>query len=164
MSEAHEKKHTALSEMDPLMREKLREGGAVSFSPKGTSMLPMLRSSGDSVTLVEPPARLRKGTVALFVSTNADGERKYVLHRLVDIRKGRLVFMGDNRKRTDETVSRDSVIGVVSGFTRKGKEYSGREARIRLYSRYMVLTRSVRPPALKLLRSVIGMRKLFKKQ
>ena len=47
MSETPEIKYAALSEMETLIREKLGNGGSVTFSPKGISMLPMLRSAGD---------------------------------------------------------------------------------------------------------------------
>ena len=155
MIEAHEKRHTALAEMDPLMREKLKEGGCVTFSPKGTSMLPMLRSRGDSVTLEKPPARLKKGMVALFIARDPHGGTKYVLHRLVKLRGGRCIFMGDNRSSADEPVAPEDVIGVVRGFTRREKRYSGDETAYKLYSRYMVATRGFRRIALKLLKLMI---------
>lgn len=93
MSEEKRKLHAQLSQMEALMEEKLREGGSVSFSPKGVSMLPMLRAEGDTVTLEKPPARIKKGTVALFISREGDEER-FVLHRLVKTRGGELVSAG----------------------------------------------------------------------
>ncbi len=154
MSEAPEKMHTALSEMEAVIREKLEDGGTVTFSPKGTSMLPMLRSSGDSVTLTKPPARLKKGKVALFISTNGEGERRYVLHRLVKTGRKGLIFCGDNRITADDPVPAEAVIGVVSGYESRGRRYTERELWYRLYRRWMVCTRSFRRPALRFQNSV----------
>ena len=148
--------------MDALMREKLEDGGSVKFSPRGTSMLPMLRSSGDSVTLVKPPARMKRGTVALFLSEGEDGARKYVLHRLVRIRKGRYVFLGDNRIKPDPDAESGDVIGVVADFRRRGRAFTGREFLWRLYSGWMVATRGVRRPALGLQHFVYGIWKKLK--
>ena len=148
MSAPLEIKHTALSEMEALMREKIEQGGSVTFSPKGKSMLPMLRSSGDSVTLIRPPARIKKGTVALFISKTGDEERKFVLHRLVKIKKDRLIFCGDNRRSCDEPVLYEDVIGVVSGYESRGKTYTERELWYRIYRRWMVATSSCRGAAL----------------
>lgn len=147
MSAAPAKKQTHLSEMETVIREKIAEGGSVTFSPKGTSMLPMLRTSGDRVTLVKPPARLKKGKVALFVYDGEEG-RKYVLHRLVAVKDGKLIFCGDNRVTHDEPVEYDDVIGVVSGYESRGRSYTERELWYRLYRRWMVLTRGFRRPAL----------------
>lgn len=150
MSGAAEIKHTALSEMEAVMREKLEEGGSVSFSPKGKSMLPMLRSSGDSVSLVKPPARIKKGTVALFISKNEAGERIFVLHRLVRIRGEKLIFCGDARFSCDEPASYEDVIGVVEGFETRGRRFTGNELRWRLYRNWMIVTAGFRTPVLKL--------------
>ena len=135
------------------MVEKLREGGAVTFSPKGTSMLPMLRSGLDSVTLKKPPAKLKRGTVALFISSGSE-ERKYILHRLVRIKNGEYTFCGDNRLTADSPVPYENVLGVVTEFVRKGKKRSIRSFIYGLYSFYMVSTVGIRRFTLRLERSV----------
>ena len=149
MDEASKKLHTSLYEVEDLLTEKLVSGGRVTFSPKGVSMLPMLRAEGDSVTLVRPPARIKKGTVALFIS-EADGERKYLLHRLVAVKNGEYLFCGDKRKVCDPPVSADAVIGVVDGYTSRGREHSLREPWYRVYSAWMVATYRIRKTSLKI--------------
>ena len=150
--------------MEPLMEEKLREGGKVRFSPKGVSMLPMLRSEGDAVTLEKPPARIKKGTVALFISNDGD-ERKYVLHRLVRVRGDELVFCGDNRSECDAPVLRGDVIGVVTGYESRGKKRSLRAPWYRLYSLWMVATCGIRPKAKRVQNFIYkAWKKLFRKK
>lgn len=139
----------ALEELSGLFAEKLEEGGTVAFSPRGTSMLPMLRAYGDSVTLISPPARLKKGTVALFVSKKEDGSNKYILHRLVKIKDDKLIFCGDHRSECDPPVGRDAVIGVVSAYRSRGKDRSLKSLFYRLYSFWMVHTTGFRGLALK---------------
>lgn len=137
-------KTTDLAQMEGLVMEKLAQGGSVTFSPKGTSMLPMLRAAGDSVTLKKPSARLKKGTVALFISHDEEGKRKFVLHRLVKYEGDALVFMGDNRRFCDPPADREDVIGVVCAFTRKGREHSCSAPWYVLYSAVMTATRGTR--------------------
>jgi hypothetical protein len=63
--------------------------------------------------------------------------------------------MGDNRSSADEPAAPEDVIGVVRGFTRREKRYTGDETAYKLYSRYMVATRGFRRIALKLLKLMI---------
>lgn len=143
------RKHSAaLDELSDLFAEKLAAGGRVSFSPKGTSMLPMLRVKGDTVTLKAPPARFKTGMVALFVIKEEDGSDKYILHRLVKIKDGKLTFCGDHRKEHDAPVDGSAVIGVVESYNSRGREHSTNELLYRVYSRWMVLTARHRRAAL----------------
>lgn len=156
--------NTALSEMEAVMTEKLDQGGSVSFSPKGKSMLPMLRSEGDSVTLKKPPARMKKGTVALFVS-NEGGKRHYVLHRLVREKDGLLTFCGDNRRECDEPVPFENVIGVVTEYESRGKKHSLNEVWYRLYSLWMISTYGIRNVSIKAERLIYRVwKKLFRRK
>ena len=139
MGASPKKINTELAAVIGVMLEKLESGGSVAFSPKGVSMLPMLRASGDTVTLVKPPARLKKGMVALFVSGEG-AESKFVLHRLVRIRGEELIFCGDNRLECDEPVKRDAVIGVLTEYESRGKRRSVRAPWYRLYSFWMRAT------------------------
>lgn len=136
--------HAALADMEAVMVEKLNAGGTVSFSPKGVSMLPMLRDGGDTVTLKKPPAKLKKGTVALFVITDAPEGRKFILHRFMGMKKGLCVFCGDNRVTCDPPVPYENVIGVVSEYERNGRKHSLNELWYRFYTAWMVMTPGIR--------------------
>ena len=151
--------------MEGLIRSRLKEGGSVSFTPRGGSMLPMLRANGDSVTLTAPPERIKRGTVALFVLRSGD-EKKYVLHRLVsaDRKKGEHVFMGDKRTDCDPPVKREDIIGVVTAFTSRGRASDMKEPGYKLYSAWMTATRRIRPVSFRLQSAAWRVwRKLFRK-
>ena len=65
----------------PLFLEQFQSGRSVRFSPRGISMLPMLRQEIDSVVLSAIPDRLEKYDLPLY--RRDDG--KYVLHRILCI-------------------------------------------------------------------------------
>ncbi len=163
MDEARKTVHTELREMEAVILETLASGGEVSFSPKGRSMLPMLRDGGDSVTLKAPEERIPRGAVALFV-TNEGGGRRFVLHRLVKKSGGRLVFCGDNRRECDEPVDRAAVVGVVVRYESRGKKHSLKEPWYRVYCAWMVATYGVRSMALKLQKRVYLLWKRLRKR
>ena len=50
-------KLVSIEEIVPIMKEQMAEGGKVSFTPKGNSMLPLFRSDRDVVTLSPPGSR-----------------------------------------------------------------------------------------------------------
>ena len=140
--------------MEGLIRSRLEEGGTVSFTPKGGSMLPMLRANGDSVTLGYPPEQIKRD------------EKKYVLHRLVSVdrRRDKYVFCGDKRTECDPPVKREAVIGVVTGFVSRGRASDMKEPGYKLYSAWMVATRHIRPVSFKLQSAAWRVwRKLFRR-
>ena len=51
-------KEVGLDDVMQIIAEKLETGGSVTFNPKGTSMLPMLRDGDDTVVLSKPKGRL----------------------------------------------------------------------------------------------------------
>lgn len=101
--------------------EKLNAGGTVTFTPSGTSMMPMLRDGEDAVTLTKPKGRLRLYDVPLYRRDNG----KYVLHRVVDFgNNGTYVLCGDNQFHKEKNIRDDQIIAVVTGFVRKGTAYT----------------------------------------
>lgn len=138
---------TELAELSSVLVEKLGEGGSVAFSPRGVSMLPMLRAHGDKVTLKKPPAHLKKGTVALFISRSDDGGKRFILHRLVRVKGEELIFCGDRRLECDPPVRHEDVLGVVTEYVSRGHKHSVTEPLYRLYSFWMVHTVGVRTAA-----------------
>jgi hypothetical protein len=156
--------NTGLSDMEELIRERLASGGSVSFSPKGTSMLPMLRTAGDSVTLAPPPARIKKGTVALFVSKQDEG-RSFTLHRLVRIKNGEYYFCGDRCPECDPPVRREDIIGCVSEYVSRGKKRGVNEPWYRFYSFWMVHTSGIRRFSMKVQERIYSLwRRLFRRR
>lgn len=130
---------TQLDSLMPLIRERLAAGQNVCFSPRGISMLPMLRQERDSVTLSPLPEKLKKYDLPLY--RRRDG--KYVLHRVVKVGET-YTCMGDNQFTPEPGLTHDQMIAVVSGFTRDGRVWSVKDFRYRLYCRLWHSSRPVR--------------------
>ena len=59
-------KEVGLDDVMQIIAEKLEAGGLVTFNPKGTSMLPMLRDGDDTVVLSKPKGRLHLFDLPLY--------------------------------------------------------------------------------------------------
>lgn len=129
----------AMKEMVPLICEILAFGKSVRFSPKGISMLPMLRQGLDSVVLSPLPEQLKRYDIPLY--RRPDGS--YILHRIVEVGET-YTCMGDNQFTPEPGVKRDQMIGVVSGFYREEKFHDVQEWEYRLYSRVWYHSRHLR--------------------
>ena len=134
--------HETLSSMDamvPLMKEALSLGRSVRFSPKGISMLPMLRQGRDSVVLSPAPERLRKYDIPLYLRDNG----QYVLHRIVES-GDTYTCLGDNQFQAEPGVRADQIIGVVTAFYRDERMIPVTNIGYRLYCRLWHHTRPLR--------------------
>ena len=107
----------------------LSHDGTLVYRTRGVSMEPMLRQNRDLVVIRVPSSRLRKFDVALYRRG-----RNYVLHRVIKVCDGHYLIRGDNTYAV-ETVPDSAVIGVLTGFQRKGKEHEVSERGYRLYVR-----------------------------
>ena len=95
----------------------LERDGHLVYKTKGVSMQPMLKQDRDLVIISVPSSRLKKYDVALYKRGDT-----YVLHRVIRVKDDHYLIRGDNTYSI-EHVPFDSVIGVLTGFQRKGKEY-----------------------------------------
>ena len=109
----------SLAELMPLIEEQLESGQSVRFSPKGVSMLPMLRQGRDQVTLTALHGSPKKYDILLY----RRGNGSFVLHRVVKI-GNTYTCIGDNQFVYEKDIKRDQIIAVVSSFWRDGREYS----------------------------------------
>ena len=116
--------------------ELLRRDGKLVYRTKGVSMEPMLRQNRDLVIIRSPSARLKKNDVALYRRGKA-----YVLHRVIGVRKDHYLIRGDNTYAL-ERVPDSAVVGVLTGFLRKGKQY---EVTDRRYQRYIRIWNALYP-------------------
>jgi hypothetical protein len=132
-------KQVTLDELMPLIREQLACGQAVTFFPRGVSMLPLLREGRDSVTLSAPPQRLKKYDIALYQRQNG----QYVLHRAV--RCGdTYTFIGDNQFSLEKGIAHNQIIAICTAFSRDGKRMSANAFQWRLYAFLWSLSRPLR--------------------
>lgn len=128
-----------LDTMMPLIRERLAAGQQVRFSPRGTSMMPMLRQGVDSVVLSPLPETLKKYDLPLYQRKNG----QYVLHRIVSV-EDTYTCIGDNQFVVETGLEYSQMIAVVSGFSRGGREYSVGDLAYQLYCRFWHCSRPVR--------------------
>ena len=117
-----------MEDLMPLISESLAAGRSIRFSPKGISMLPMLRQGRDTVTLSAVEGTLRKYDIPLYRRDTG----AYVLHRVVVVEET-YTCIGDNQFALETGIRPDQIIGVVTAFTRKGKDYTVKDGRYRLY-------------------------------
>ena len=123
-------KQVAIEDIIEIMTEKLNNGGRVTFTPRGKSMLPMLRDGEDVVILEKPKGRLRMFDVPLY--KRKDGS--YILHRVVsNDSQGNYVLCGDNQSVYEYGITDEDIIGVVVAFIRKGKLYQINSLKYRMY-------------------------------
>ena len=128
-----------LEDLMPLIRERLAAGQSVKFSPRGTSMLPMLRQGVDSVVLSPLPERLQKYDLPLYQRKNG----QYVLHRIVEAGET-YACVGDNQVDLEPNLRHEQMIALVTSFTRGGKTIAVTDTGYRLYCRFWCATRPVR--------------------
>lgn len=135
-------KELQIEQLVPLWKERLEAGQKVQFSPKGISMLPMLRQGRDSVQLALPPERLKRHDIIFY--QRDDG--KYVLHRIIKADEAGLVYtcLGDNQFVKEHGLRRDQVIAIVTEFTRGKRRYNVTDPRYRLYCFLWHYSRPVR--------------------
>lgn len=135
-------KEVQLDDIIDLMLDKLASGGTVTFTPNGTSMLPMLRDGEDAVILRSTGGkRLHLFDVPLYRRDNG----QYVLHRVIDFcRDGSYVMCGDNQFTKEKGIRDDQIIAVLAGFHRKGQMYTPQSFRYRIYINFWYYTRPIR--------------------
>ena len=115
--------------MSVTFEEILARDGILVYRTRGKSMEPMLRQNRDLVTIRPPSSRLKKYDVALY---RRGGE--HVLHRVIKVEEDRYLIRGDNTFSL-ENVPDGSVIGVLTGFVRKGKKHGVADRGYRFYVR-----------------------------
>ncbi len=129
-----------LNDLMPAIKAQLQSGGTVRFSPKGTSMLPMIRQGVDTVVLSPLPAELKKYDLPLYQRDNG----QYVLHRIVSVNDGVYTCIGDNQFELEYGVRHDQMIGLVTAFYRKEKACSTNHLSHRIYCRFWHWSRGIR--------------------
>ncbi len=112
-----------MRDMLPLIKETLSVGCSFEFIPGGESMLPLIRGGKDAVTLSQLPERLSAGDIILYERENGQA----VLHRIIWERKGEFYFCGDHQVCAERGITREMMVGVVSGIKKDGRTISVRE-------------------------------------
>lgn len=130
---------TSMDALMPLFREQLEAGRTIRFSPRGISMLPMLRQGKDSVVLSPLPEKLKKYDLPLYQRDNG----QYVLHRVVEAGET-YTCVGDNQFALENGLRHEQMIALVTAFDRGEKSHSVEEWQYKLYCRLWHISRPVR--------------------
>ena len=125
----------------------LQNGGKANLMITGVSMKPMLTEGRDTVILIPITEDPVAGDIVLYRRDNG----QFVLHRIIRITPESYLISGDNQYALEE-VSRQQMLAVVSGFTRKGRVYALQEPGYRLYCWVWVKLFWLRKPYIKLRR------------
>ena len=129
----------SMEELVPLIRERLAAGQSVHFSPRGISMMPMLRQGIDSVVLSPVSERLKKYDLPLY--QRDDGT--YILHRIIRVEDA-YTCMGDNQFVPEPGLRHDQMIAVVTAFYRGERKHTVSEPGYQIYCRLWHYSRPVR--------------------
>ena len=128
-----------LEDLLPLIQEGLESGKTVRFSPRGISMLPMLRQGIDNVVLSPVPAKLKKYDLPLYRRSSG----QFVLHRIIKVGET-YTCMGDNQFDPEPGLRHEQMIGLVTAFTRGSKQISVTDIRYQIYCRVWHYSRPLR--------------------
>ncbi len=126
--------------MFPLINEQLESGGSTSFAIHGTSMKPMMKDRVDSVRIVKPTNPPKKYDIIFY--RRSDGQ--FVLHRIVGVKDGGFICRGDNQTVDEFPVPSESIIGIVTDYTKNGKWQKIDRFSQKCYSRFWVNTVGIR--------------------
>lgn len=108
----------------------LKENGTLTYTFKGVSMNPLLKEGRDLITVTQKPSeRCRKYDVVLYRRP----PNQLVLHRVVEVRDEDYVILGDNCFSKEYGIRDTDIIGVMTSFTRKGKEITVTNWKYQMY-------------------------------
>lgn len=110
--------------------EYLRKFHTLTYKNVGVSMLPLLKQGRDSFTVreVKQDESCKLWDVVLYKRGP-----QYVLHRIIRVYDDFYDILGDNCIGIECGIPKTDVIGVMTDFTHKGKQYKTDDRRYRLY-------------------------------
>ena len=132
----------------------LARDGKLVYKTRGRSMEPMLRQDRDLVILEPVKGKLKRHDAALYRRG-----KDYVLHRVIQAGENNYLFRGDNTY-AEEIVHPEAVIGVLTGFVRKGKQISVTDRKYCLYVKCWCAAYPLRRLAV---HTVCGMKRMVKR-
>ncbi|MBP5216202.1 MAG: hypothetical protein J6038_00015 [Bacilli bacterium] len=92
----------------------LEEEGQLFFTNVGYSMYPLIRPREDVLHIVKTDS-FQKGDVALY----KDAQGKYILHRILKIKKGMVTLAGDYNPFKDKKIPESCLLGILVDVTKK---------------------------------------------
>jgi hypothetical protein len=119
----------------------ISEGKTVSITAQGYSMNPFIMHLRDQITLGPwKDEQITKGAVVLA----KDIKGRFIVHRIIRRDGDTIILMGDGNIGITETAMAQDVIGLMYSVTKKGRTYSVKSLRWRLYSWFWKILTPVR--------------------
>lgn len=113
--------------------EELSLHGRIIYPNVGDSMMPLIKQGRDLLVIEKAELPLKKGDIPLYKRDSG----KYVLHRIIGLRRGKYRICGDNRISVERGIEDRHILGVLVAIVRDGKEIPIREAEGGFYRFYM---------------------------
>ena len=92
----------------------LDKDGELVFTNVGYSMYPLIKQREDILTIVKTD-NYKKGDIILYKS-NVD---HYVLHRILKIKKDKIITAGDYNYFKDQPITKEQVLGLLTTIKKK---------------------------------------------
>ena len=93
----------------------LERDGELFFTNIGFSMYPLIREREDVLHIVKQDGEFKKGDIVLYKSH----QDHYVLHRILKVKKDKVILAGDYNYFKDKPISRDAILGKLIEITKK---------------------------------------------
>ena len=94
--------------------EVLEKDGELYFTNVGYSMYPLIRQREDILHIVKAD-NYQKGDIVLFISD----KEKYVLHRILKIKKDKIITAGDYNYFKDQSITYAQILGKLISIKKK---------------------------------------------
>ena len=94
--------------------EVLDKDGELIFTNVGYSMYPLIKEREDVLRIVKSDT-YKKGDIVLYKSEIDH----YVLHRILKIKKDKVILAGDYNYFKDKPITKDKILGVLRSITKK---------------------------------------------
>ena len=98
----------------PSFEEVLEKDGELYFTNVGYSMYPLIKQREDILRIVKADT-FKKGDIILYKS-NID---HYVLHRILKIKKDKIITAGDYNYHKDQPITKDQILGLLLSIKKK---------------------------------------------
>ena len=104
--------------------QELEQKGQLIYTTVGRSMRPFLRSGQDLMVIeARKEERFRPRDVVLYRRKSG----KYVLHRIMRVRREDYILCGDNCWDLEPGIRDDQILGVLTAVIREGKRFDVRD-------------------------------------
>lgn len=113
--------------------KELNESGKIIYTNVGVSMMPLLREGRDVMIIERLDEKPKRLSAVLFVRKGVSGRGRYVVHRVVKIKKNDEYFIAGDNDAFGETVRGEDILGVLTGVIRNGKPLNFKSFRYKCY-------------------------------